>query len=485
MSRIPCTSFCPFHCAVEAATGPLTSPYPDLLSSASSPSDLQVAVIWRAIETAETEVSAVDTHLVHLRSAMEQHTRKRAELQDFVKSHRAMVSAIRRLPSELLSEIFVESVDVSATFEPGRNEPWMIAQVCSRWRAVALTSPRLWSNFVLPADDPYSMRALSLQLERASHAHLFIRFTSRPTLDTLNLFLTASAHWEVVTLALGPAEFTHLFDYGGNFPTLKTLTLRSWEPIQCTDGQGDMRESFPALRNLQLDVCYEAFPRQLLLPWSNLRTCTLQKAHSSDALWLLSQLSPNTEFSVVRCANLDFARSTLQTKSCVRSLTITTCSTLFVRDLLTGLVAPALQELTLERIDDDDDQIQRDQLLSFLDRSACPLTHLRICATTISGDDLIRILEMPPTRGIVHLDVSAAAVWNRGVGALGAQHLVPNLRTLVLQGTPDIKHVPLLALLRSRWPVLRSVRLDGSESPQDVNSSSSLEAGELDVIIRK
>ncbi|KAJ7472791.1 hypothetical protein FB451DRAFT_1558947 [Mycena latifolia] len=477
MSQTPCNALCSFHCTTERQTGAMDSPYPELHSSASTPFDSQIPVIWKAIDRAEADISTTDHRLMHLQSTIEQLKRHRAELEDFAKSHRAMVSAFRRLPTEILSKIFVESVDVNAKFDPRRNEPWIIAQVCHRWRAVAITSPRLWRHFNLPytRNGPNLRPALTLQLERASNAPLSIRFRPQFSLDVLKLFLAASPRWEVVTLDLRDNEFAHFI--GGSFPTLKLLTLRSWEPLMCTDDV-DMLESLPALKHLKLDLT-EALPRRLLLPWSQLRTCTLVNFHSLDALWILSQLSPKTAVSLIRGANVDGERSTSHTTSPIKSLKIDACGEDFAEDLLTSLVAPTLEEFHFECLEIEGETV--DHIRSFLDNSMCPLTQLRIHTRSVLGDDLIHILETSHSHSIVHLDVFSTAISNHSLDALSSQRVVPHLRTLVLRGHGEFDPAHLLMMLGSRTPVLRSVR--SAEFPGDMDLHSASAAGGLQLIV--
>ncbi|OBZ78077.1 hypothetical protein A0H81_02752 [Grifola frondosa] len=59
-----------------------------------------------------------------------------------MKSYRNTIIPIHRLPNELLARIFLQVV--AATLPSMR---WMVvAQICHHWRAVALSSPRLWST---------------------------------------------------------------------------------------------------------------------------------------------------------------------------------------------------------------------------------------------------------------------------------------------------------------------------------------------------
>ncbi|KAJ7094310.1 hypothetical protein C8R44DRAFT_561217, partial [Mycena epipterygia] len=115
----------------------LENPYPELLFSTTVPSEAQISAIFHAIRRAEAEI-AENQRTVHLLQ------QERAELEEFVKRHRGVVSTMRRLPSEILSEIFARCADPPSRFNPRNSMPLRIIQVCSRWRTVALASPSLW-----------------------------------------------------------------------------------------------------------------------------------------------------------------------------------------------------------------------------------------------------------------------------------------------------------------------------------------------------
>ncbi|KAJ7110992.1 hypothetical protein C8R44DRAFT_985630 [Mycena epipterygia] len=56
-------------------------------------------------------------------------------------------ASIERLPPENLAQIFMFCLPSGrwASYAPNtENAPWVLAQVCSHWRAVALSTPRLW-----------------------------------------------------------------------------------------------------------------------------------------------------------------------------------------------------------------------------------------------------------------------------------------------------------------------------------------------------
>ena len=86
---------------------------------------------------------------------------------------RALLAPIRRLPAEILSEIFIHCVPCAAWVPyDGRNmvgmtplflltttqaAPIILMHVCRQWRRVALDTPRLFTQFILgesPENNP-------------------------------------------------------------------------------------------------------------------------------------------------------------------------------------------------------------------------------------------------------------------------------------------------------------------------------------------
>ncbi|KAJ7649907.1 hypothetical protein FB45DRAFT_731167, partial [Roridomyces roridus] len=131
---MPCESACSAHCGLYRPLN-LGDPSGGLLLSNNTPSDSQIATISTALDRARRELTRVQDALAILTA---QHT----ELKDFLQKHGSVVS--RRLPNEMLSEIFLHCVDAAATFDPVHNGAWVLARVCRRWRSVALTTSELW-----------------------------------------------------------------------------------------------------------------------------------------------------------------------------------------------------------------------------------------------------------------------------------------------------------------------------------------------------
>ncbi|KAJ7649859.1 hypothetical protein FB45DRAFT_818961, partial [Roridomyces roridus] len=130
--QVYCDRPCSMHCGID---GPARSPFPELICNNTSPSDPEAAIISDTIQKARADLARVE-HAI--RSLVSQ----RQELEEVIHSHTGIL--LRRLPNELLSEIFLRCVDDKAPFNAAQNANWIVARVCSRWRGVALSSPNLW-----------------------------------------------------------------------------------------------------------------------------------------------------------------------------------------------------------------------------------------------------------------------------------------------------------------------------------------------------
>ncbi|KAJ7240780.1 hypothetical protein C8J57DRAFT_1085674 [Mycena rebaudengoi] len=141
-----CHSLCSVHCGAGPGDTELLleTSYPELLSSITVPSDAQISAIRDVIRTVGEQIDSKYQEVARLQEVITNLNRQRDELRDFANIHSGIISGMRRLPSEILTEIFLQYVLIETRF----RGPWIIAAVCSRWRAVALSSPLLWCHFL-------------------------------------------------------------------------------------------------------------------------------------------------------------------------------------------------------------------------------------------------------------------------------------------------------------------------------------------------
>ncbi|KAJ6462146.1 hypothetical protein C8R45DRAFT_529091 [Mycena sanguinolenta] len=200
-----------------------------LLTSNDAPTDSEIPVIRQIIRDAEARLLALDAHIVYLPTNM-------AETEKYLSRHRAILSPVRRVPAELICEIF-DLATAQSRAEPFGEYPWHLGFICQRWRECALGFPTLWSSLTVDASPTYSPRdiwrllALETQLLRTAEAPLDIRWlciaNESPDLRMLDLLFPQSRRWR--TVVFHPSQSTTWLDWlqpvRGKLDRLQNLEL--------------------------------------------------------------------------------------------------------------------------------------------------------------------------------------------------------------------------------------------------------------------
>jgi len=118
-----------------------TTPVPDLLGGHYIASESQAPMICDTISVAQADILQLDGEITRLNAVLDGLTRKRDTLQKYTHLHTALVAPIRRLPPEVLSEIFLHCNDENNIPHLQLNQaPLLLGGLCSRWRTIALST---------------------------------------------------------------------------------------------------------------------------------------------------------------------------------------------------------------------------------------------------------------------------------------------------------------------------------------------------------
>lgn len=145
---------------LERMTTPVP-PFPALLTHNDPPSTLENRTVRDALSEIYTKIAGIDAELARLQSAKE-------KLERFRDQHEGAVSAIRCVPNEILSEIMTHCWASRSRKEPAeaQRSAIVLASVCSRWRAAALSTHQLWTTVL--SKRPHDFPALKhLMLSRS------------------------------------------------------------------------------------------------------------------------------------------------------------------------------------------------------------------------------------------------------------------------------------------------------------------------------
>ncbi|KAJ7147819.1 hypothetical protein C8R43DRAFT_1009675 [Mycena crocata] len=216
----------------------------DFLRSTRLPSDpsyyhSQIASSTAVLARYETEIEKAEKILQDLRF-------NRARVQDYVAGCRAVVAPVRRLPPEILCEIFVSfSLSLRKTTNHteeldnlAKSNLMHLSNVCSNWHKLITGTPRLWSHIAVnlsywPTGGPH-LDLLKRSLERGARHRLAITFHSlsgdSPMIREAAFALLAehSRRWQ--SLALSINDWSHLPNLSlieGKLDNLRALSFRS------------------------------------------------------------------------------------------------------------------------------------------------------------------------------------------------------------------------------------------------------------------
>ncbi|KAJ7137380.1 hypothetical protein C8R43DRAFT_1020086 [Mycena crocata] len=219
---------------------------------------------------ADDEINKRMAEIAKRQVELEELVARRAELQD---QHNVCVSLdapIRRLPSELLVEVFalhlaalcmqlddhVKPCDASAFERLAQKSLLELSRVCARWHAIALDTPSLWTNVFLsttlwanPATTNKALELLQSALDRGGHHALTVCITDydgEMPESALALIVSHSARWTKATFSCPLPQLQRLV--GASLPRLETLKI-SRTPV-LVPGAEILFAAAPRLKNL-------------------------------------------------------------------------------------------------------------------------------------------------------------------------------------------------------------------------------------------
>ncbi|KAF7359693.1 hypothetical protein MVEN_00693700 [Mycena venus] len=206
-----------------------SSDFSHLLASNDPPLESDILFIHAIISDAQVTLNQLQAAPV-LASPL------RDELAKRIRQHRAIISAVRRVPPELIFEILISTVTspdedmarlVLNDYKPPNSSH--LGQVCRLWRQCALACPALWSSIVVPFTLPpgrghCALHKIETQLLRSADAPLDIhwqniqyfgwkRYTQRNAeneVDTrvLDLLIPHCNRWRILHLHTLPLSQT-------------------------------------------------------------------------------------------------------------------------------------------------------------------------------------------------------------------------------------------------------------------------------------
>ncbi|KAJ7149674.1 hypothetical protein C8R46DRAFT_1009101 [Mycena filopes] len=229
----------------------------------------------------------------------------------------AYIYPVLTLPNEIVSEIFLHTVpsDLGDRVPDPTHGPLLVAQICRKWRDIALSTPRLWSGIALELTDAGEAAQLDLLdtwIARSRDSPLSISIFHNKLPDPgvvirlgtmIEPFIEAialhSKRWKHLELFIPISDFMRV-PFNDEMPLLQTLTLGITDMDMFTgilsafppspSWPKEIFHAAPALREFRTVTGFA--PKTLLPPWAQLTT-----------IILLNPQAPNTVLEILRSAS--------------------------------------------------------------------------------------------------------------------------------------------------------------------------------------
>ncbi|KAJ7459309.1 hypothetical protein FB451DRAFT_1563703 [Mycena latifolia] len=409
-------------------------------------------------------VSAAEQRLLALSScsggcpALEQEC---DDIRRYIAVSSSLLAPVRRLPPEILSRIFLELFYISLPVVLGTTLPPMICVVSSHWRAVAISTPRLWADFTISIlGGDRTLRTLELHLARSKQCEISLHiraphFTSTTQVNhvIVTTLVQVSERWESADIRI-PERLVRLFSaLRGRLPCLKFLSFHAEDNALLEDL--DIFEFVPRMYRLSLGM--KTLPR---LPRSQIQDLELVTSHPIPGLIRTACTFPNLR-------RLSFSGDMWPPPSST-STPIAHTSTPIPNDVLTLstliLCGPVLLETlrhlsppNLVHLHIRNERVQWDRRLfsDFLTRSGCVLTSLTVQKLVIHSNDLLALFPLIPameTLSLVSLPPNALLdkVMRALLIAPADAPVLSSLKSLKVWGSYLFSNAAFIDMLESR-----------------------------------
>ncbi|KAJ7724950.1 hypothetical protein DFH07DRAFT_261913 [Mycena maculata] len=277
----------------------MQSPFKNILYTNTAPSDSQCQTIRDFLVAPREEIAALTDEIVTTQALLDALTQRRAAVEEFVSAHLALVSPIRRLPADVMQEIFAACLpsDRNSVIDE-QDAPLLLCHTCRSWRILALSTPRLWASLhiVLPLEDdlPSMNEAVNGWVSRSGILPLSISIaapgygsSSYHPSTLFHTLMALSPRWRHISFNLpfydsfGPLASISPADV----PVLQTLVLKgfNWASSTFYSGTPSIHLGFIGTASLRSVSIPAGAPDSTLTPfrWEHLRRLCFQPSNAS------------------------------------------------------------------------------------------------------------------------------------------------------------------------------------------------------------
>ena len=453
----------------------------------------------KAIASIETDISKLDEEMSRMQMIMEQLAAERQSLEKSLEERRSIVAPIRRIPLDVLSEIFIFCVDSSGPTDNSKcfdvtQAPIQLSFVCNKWRRLVISMSQLWTSILLNGGRTYvssSGKRLNEFFMRSIETDMLNTWLSRSGSSPLTLgidgqwlkhdaltscidILIAHSHrWRDVTFKLDEDHWEMLLAVKGQLPQLERFDVGVLEDV---DVSVDSSDDSPYVYDIPLEI-FQVAPKlhtvtmqdqieasEWLVPWEQLR-CLQFHLHLPAILPLLLPTCPNLARCTIHVYLMYDALDSLDHSS-LASLHLLLHGGPNLHALFNSLTLRSLQDLDIAlALGEYTLTLPQTAVASMLDRSSCNLQRLRLFRVGFTSRELIAILQAQPSlvELVIHepSEISSPIVTKQVLKRMTlkisqststeSSLLIPSLKRLELFVAFAFGDQVVLDLIQSRW----------------------------------
>ncbi|KAJ7677611.1 hypothetical protein B0H17DRAFT_944665, partial [Mycena rosella] len=121
------------------------SPFASKLATNYWPEDVEILDIKALLVEPAQRLKCLDDEITDLQAALDSLREERGRIEAYVDAHKALISPARRLPFDIIQEIFLACIPAHRNCAMSSSEaPVLLGRICSSWRTISLSTPRLW-----------------------------------------------------------------------------------------------------------------------------------------------------------------------------------------------------------------------------------------------------------------------------------------------------------------------------------------------------
>ncbi|KAK0440594.1 hypothetical protein EV421DRAFT_1815848 [Armillaria borealis] len=391
-----------------------TTAFPRQLQARSDyvPSASDVHQIKESLSAIEKEVQRYDDELFRLYTLVAQRESEQRELKLNAEKCRSILAPIRRLPNEMLSEIFAQCCKQGDEYancisDTRTLSAMSISLVCSRWRSLAIPMKSLWAVFPInpTAVSTFTLQCLQMYISRSGDVPLTIQVppvygnVTAAALDGasefFNVLVDAAPKWR--KMDIGSVYFDQrLSPIKHHLQNLEELNVDS-DCLLATDH--DIFADAPKLRTLSIGLTPEAASHTFPYPQISKLTLYIQCFYPNFVDFL-------SRFPRVRNLELEGYLDDVNTLQGHVKTDLTTVQTLYfdtvdiIPLVIRAFTFPQLESITLVCNDDVDLSRFMSIYRQFLELLEQPLHGLKVLVLEeidVEDQEMIAILRLTPS----------------------------------------------------------------------------------------